>query len=585
MAAVPVTMPASAPVTVAGLIAQVASHRPEAPLAMLRSTAAHLERYLGVPATNLPLNTVHDALPGFAQFLGQSKQRNGKPLTRNSIRSYINYARILLNLAAELGWVRTPGATELAWQAALAGHLLPEGCPGLVRFGVARGIPPQQFDDADLDAFIGFKVANGRHPKYARKVASAFRGFLADRGLSGRFPRLSPPRRDYFFGIPAGRMPEPLRSEVRALVNYKLRPASRRLPRPTRASGRQGPARLRRGVKIRDVSARTLESAISRVYGFAVTERNIDPGTSMGLLDLIDEPTIDAYIDWQLDERCTSGANFAGVRMLHAAVRQCPAYRELDFGWFTELLATIPEEDEEAVSDRKSEFYVPWAELCAIPGKIAAEKAKETPGTLAYARLARDELFMLWMVTFAWRGLNVRTCKLGANLFKRQVDMSRNSNLDEWVKEALAESPQAEFWQIHFSRDEAKAREAIRGFVPQHVIPLLEDYIENQRPLLVGETDRGTLFLNSHGNPLSAEAIEDLYGRLTQRYAGRWSRPHLVRDAFAHAWLDAHPGDYLTVSRALWHRSLRHTIRRYGRTLDPAHALGKTGTWAAKFVG
>ena len=56
--------------------------------------------------------------------------------------------------------------------------------------------------------------------------------------------------------------------------------------------------------------------------------------------------------------------------MLHAALRQFPAYKERDFGWLTDLLATIPGEDEEAVAERKSELYVPWVELCAIPGKL-----------------------------------------------------------------------------------------------------------------------------------------------------------------------------------------------------------------------
>lgn len=133
------TTPAQLPATLAALLDRISADQTGAPTAMLRVTAAHLECYVGAPATEPKFDTVHAALPGFANFLAQSKRKSGGPLARNSVRSHANYARILLRLARELGWSRTPSPAELAWHSVLGTAHLPKGCAGLGRFAVARG--------------------------------------------------------------------------------------------------------------------------------------------------------------------------------------------------------------------------------------------------------------------------------------------------------------------------------------------------------------------------------------------------------------------------------------------------------------
>jgi hypothetical protein len=261
------TIPGHPSATLTVLLDRIA-RRPGTPAAMLRTTAAHLARYMGASVANLKLDTTHPALPGFAAHLGRKAQKNGSPLTYNSVQSKLNHARILLALARKSGWKLMPILAELAWQSALGTiqtAQLPKGCPGLTRFVIAPGRTPFEFNDADLGAFVGFKTDTGRKPKYARWVARTFRKFVLEAGLTSRFPRLSRRRSDYFFGNSVGKMPEPLRSVVRASVDSKLRPTSRRLPCPTRNSN----SRLRRGVKIRAASTRALEGTISvlRVRG------------------------------------------------------------------------------------------------------------------------------------------------------------------------------------------------------------------------------------------------------------------------------------------------------------------------------
>jgi integrase len=72
-----------------------------------------------------------------------------------------------------------------------------------------------------------------------------------------------------------------------------------------------------------------------------------------------------------------------------------------------------------------------------------------------------------------------------------------------------------------------------------------------------------------------------LIGNLTVRYAGRRVTPHHFRDAFALAWLDDHPEDYITLSKALWHATVDITIEKYGRNYDESYGLRKAGDWIA----
>lgn len=48
--------------------------------------------------------------------------------------------------------------------------------------------------------------------------------------------------------------------------------------------------------------------------------------------------------------------------------------------------------------------------------------------------------------------------------------------------------------------------------MPQHLVLLLDDFVDNRRPHLVEPSYQGMLFLNKDGNSQPAEALED--GRL-----------------------------------------------------------------------
>ena len=147
------------------------------------------------------------------------------------------------------------------------------------------------------------------------------------------------------------------------------------------------------------------------------------------------------------------------------------------------------------------------------------------------------------------------------------------------VEAIVQTDPNAKFWRVLFSSEETKTRNVVRCFLPNQLIPLLEDYVANHRLQLVGNTDRGTLFVNDHGRPFNAQSLEIRMGRITMRYAGRRVTPHLFRDVFAVAWLDDHPEDSATLSKILWHRNINTTMRVYGRNFDESYGTRHVESW------
>jgi hypothetical protein len=73
--------------------------------------------------------------------------------------------------------------------------------------------------------------------------------------------------------------------------------------------------------------------------------------------------------------------------------------------------------------------------------------------------------------------------------------------------------------------------------------------------------------------------VTELFSALTLRYKGRRVTPHIFRDIFAFRWLESHPEDYLTVSKALWHRDINTTLRIYGSRFDESHGVMRVEEW------
>jgi integrase len=545
---------------VAELLSLVQTHRPEQPVAMLRTTARHIADCLVVPLVSLHIDALQYLDAGFKKHL----QMTG--LRRNSVRSYVNLAKLLLRLAQEFGWQSNNKELQEEWARVLDVAVLAPGCRGIVQYAIARGIPPRELSEKHLAAWVQAKITQGRGDLYIKQRVWFFRHNLADAGLLNCFPLLTPPSEAFVYGIPVEKMPEPLRDQVKALLSSRLE---------------YDPERT--GAKpLRPVSVAVLEGCITRLYGFAINIRKLNPAN---LLELVDRKVIAAFFRWAVNERKFKGVSLVNFGQLCAALKDHSDYKDHNFQWLSDMVNNVPREHEDEARARKAQKCLSYSELQKIPPLLREARERGLHLTRRQrALLFHDELLIEWMLFFPWRQRNLREARLGepedANVFKDGFNSGIPVAQPAWVTESLQKNPSEMFWQIHFRPCETKTGQSVRAVVPRRLVFLLEEYLQYHRPILLRDGyDPGTLFVNRVGRRFMSKEVLALVGNLTARYGGRRMTPHLFRDSFAYAWLDAHSADYLTLSKILWHRNIKTTIRIYGREFDESNGAQKTEEW------
>jgi integrase len=266
---------------------------------------------------------------------------------------------------------------------------------------------------------------------------------------------------------------------------------------------------------------------------------------------------------------------------IKAAIRH-PKYKHVGGAWFSELIDSITPDSESELKEKQAAKQVPYLIAETIPEKIHAErKAAARRGEKHLAVAVRDELLMLWLIVLPWRRHNLSGCRLAGprpNLFKAKLDPHAPVSRTEWVDEILKSDPEAEFWQFRFSAEETKAKNDVHALVPRPLIPLLEEYL-NHRKHLLGNAESNALFLNRAGTKMSTETMGDLVGELTLRHIGKAITPHTFRHIVAYGWLKEHPGDFLTVSKLLFHKNLQTTIRCYASRFNESDGACGMERW------
>ena len=542
--------------TVQDLLAELQTHKH---ISMLRTTVGHVSACLDVPVDQLTI----DALAGVASRLtAYLRARHHKP---NAVRSYRNYAGMLLREAKHLGWMPPEPNAKVseAWKPILTSVAKAVGCAGIVRYAIAQGIMPSVFSDEHLNAWGEMMLIEPRSFNYVRDRKKQFRRVLIQSGLAQKLPGISH-RKLCNYGIPLRSFPERLRDEVIALLDWKQAPYS---------EGRS------RDWKIRNSTAKALKNTFERLYGF-VTKRNETNGQYLpinSLAELVTKESVGAFIRYLLNERNLTGES-VHVRLasLCAALKQ--RYKDHDVAWFGELLSGIEQSTESELWARKEAKSLPYEVLVTVAEKLHEERSRTAKtDRRQIARLVHHELLFRSFLIMVWRQRNVRECRIGsnpmrANLFKDKISSSAKINVPGWARERMKLNPDAHFWQYSFREQETKNGHGVQSVLPRRLIPLLEEYLQYHRPVLLVGADPGTLFVNLHGRPLSANAVNTLVGNLTLRYAQKRITSHRFRDAFAYWWLQKHPQDYLTISKKLWHRNIQTTLRVYGCKFDESQA-------------
>jgi integrase len=530
---------------------------PSSQTPMLRTTAGKIAAFLGKPIDQISLDMVHANREGFRPFLESQRYKEG------SVRTYVNYLRILLDAAGELGWkphVRLPKE----WQAVLD-LAKKKKCLTITKYLAEMKESPKQVTQADLERWMEASIKQGKRYVTAQSNVNAVWRTLAACGYVENVPRATLRKKNY--GVPLSDFPSPLREEVTEVLRWKF--AEYEPERPKRA-------------RIRKVSARSIKQTISALFGYATKIANFSEIRSLS--QLIQKPVLEGYISWCINEQKLKGGPLVPqLGAVLAAVANHPAHKAIDVSWYRPLLECIPTESYEEIKARKAKKYLDYEVLETIPMKIHAKRNTEAKrGKDHVARLVMEELMIAWLLVFPWRQRNIRECRVigeNPNLFKAKVPAFSYIDKPDWARQEELSDPNAEFWQVKFNLEETKTGVSVHSLVPRQLIGLLEEYLSEYRSVLLNGRQCDTLFVCPEADVMNTAFVTNTVSDLTLRYGGRRVTPHLFRDIVAFAWLKAHPSDYLTASKMLWHKDVATTIKYYATRFNESSAAVAMESW------
>lgn len=543
--------------TTLGSLLEALSKDPPQILPMLKATAVLLTRYFNKQPSEILLDSVREELDGFRRFIEENRYK------KNSVRTYLNHARILLRSASKLGWKPGRFVPEM-WQ-----HVYEisksRGLSRLVMHLARLRSSPKDVTIADVDRWVQRKTQEGRWYVHQRILASRFWQLLLECDCTEL--DLSSVLRHPDYGMPLQEFPAPLRAEVEELLRWKQ--AAVAFDRP-------------KGARIRAVTARSLQQLISRLAGYAFEILGCNQITSMQ--ELVTRDVIGGFVEWSMNVRGVKGRTLMqSLSRLHAALNQHPRFSSFVLDWFKTLLDAIPLESASAPRKRKAEKFLEYEVIASIPAKIRSSRSTAAKrGSHAVAMTAMYEFLIRWMLILPWRQRNLRECRIGGvnpNLWKGRAPIFSDIEKPGWVRQQEQANPNSEFWLIRFSAEETKTGNEPQMFLPRQLIEPLEEYLEKFRPCLVRGEDPGTLFMNGAGKSLGTMEMTRLVSQLTLQYGGRRVNPHLFRDVIAYTWLKEHPKDFLTVSKMLWHSNITTTIKVYGAKFNESSAVCAMESW------
>jgi hypothetical protein len=525
--------------------------------AMLRTTCARLADFFKMSVGDISIDSVHQSRKGFRPFL------EGRKYGENSVRTYVNHVRILLNSARTTGWEPTDTTSE-EWRRVIA-LAAERNCADLARHLSAIKKSPRDVTSEDVDQWI--HVVTQKDLSYARAIQKRcwLWRILRDGGYAKKMPKCILREKNY--GIALEDFPTELKAEVSNLLKWKQ--AKYAWNRPY-------------GAHHREVTSKRLRQVICAVYGYVV---NIYREQEVTLLSQLAQPhIIGSFVEWCMSEREVKGQTLQrNLRLLAAVLNQHPNYKSLDRTWFKPLLDGIPTEPKSVLKKRKAEKYLPFSTVQEIPTRIRATRSVAAKrGRKQLALVARNELLLLWVTVLPWRQRNIRECRIGGptpNLYKGPVPAITDIDMPGWAAREQQNNPAAEFWQFHFSEEETKTGVTVDALLPRQLIKPLEEYMSEFRNNLIRNDDPGTLFLNENGKPMSLNQVTNVISTQSVKHGGTRITPHLYRDIVAYAWLKDHPKDFLTLSKLFWHSSPNEVIRTYGGRFNESSGVCSMEAW------
>jgi integrase/recombinase XerD len=123
--------------------------------------------------------------------------------------------------------------------------------------------------------------------------------------------------------------------------------------------------------------------------------------------------------------------------------------------------------------------------------------------------------------------------------------------------------PVGEEWRLMFDGSETKSGRPFEMTVPREVVPYLERFLREVRPVFRGADRSDALWMGRNGRPLALDSITLLIGNHTEAAFGHRITPHRLRHCAASTIAVFDPSRIEVAPALLDHTSLRTTSKRY----------------------
>lgn len=456
----------------------------------------------------------------------------------------------LSNVRAALGWMqkekRAPArgaALTPEWQA------LSDQCPKLphrarllplIRFCSAANIAPGAVDEAAVDAFMEYRRSTSSlavDAKARRSVARYWNDRV--RTVAG-WPRqllVEPPSRKAEAFPPWEAYPIVLREEIEAYLDGLTR--VRKTPK---------------GKRLRPAKATTIKSRRSSLEAALRTASRI--GVGMDELD-----SLSAFLDPALSRRVIEAywpegakqppifaVDLCGLFVAIAHSANCLPPDKLEE--LEDMRADLKHQSPRGMTDKNLAAIrsfmqgEAWQALHRLPQVLMAEakEASYSSPTKAAIRAQLAVAIGILNVAPIRRG-NLGAIRIGENL----------------IRTGGPGSP----YRLIFPEYDVKNRVRLDFLFDVELTALIDDYLFNYRPALLGRTDSPWLFPGEGGNYKTLKVLGDQITAVIEKATGLRLTPHQFRHVAAAIILKHKPGNYELVRLLLGHRTVEITIRSH----------------------
>jgi len=489
-----------------------------------------IARSLNTTPEQLTVGDVVESESAYLHYLSQSCMSSG---SRRRCRTYLN---VLLRYACAFGFSPARFSILNQWEPVIP--VLPHrGARAIAQDAIRRKLCPIDLSEEDLARWADVALESGRTIAYVRRAKSEFVSAIRNAGidLQRMFPRLDL----NFLRLPDYRLlmkdlPESLRTRIIEILDSR------------RALARLGT------VSMTPVTEREIVLCFERLCGYAIRVC----GMNVTELDaLLDETFIRNFAFWlHCDRKHKRTSVVHNISLIFSTLQCFLDFKDRDFSWVYDVYRKIRKDPESGLKSRRRKRHVEFNKLAAVPEQIRTERiALQDSSPTSAAWLAHDELLLSGLILAQYPSYFVRQAKLGTNLFKGPIPKDGPPfKTPTWAKEVLALDDGAEFWQF---RHESNDGQVFRGLVLRPMIPLLEQYFSQFRPLLIVTSNRpdpGTVFFNRALRPMSLHNFGQHLVQLTYRYLGKCVTSTAIRSSFAHHWRRKQPSKDAVLANIHW---------------------------------